>query len=401
MPGTWTLASGKDPEIPLLAAWDFGRDFSSVAIHDLGPKGLHGHTVNMPMKAVTSWCWTGDELDFKHAPEQYAAIHFHSDDLDDAGWDPDITFTVPNDLASGVYAFRLAAGGAVDHVPFFVRPPRGRRTAETAYLMPTLTYLAYADERMLWAEDIKYDDLTDRTVVPSDADIVVREHAEWGSSIYDFHRDHTGVCFASRRRPVPNMRPDYRFWLTGAPRHFSADLYLIDWLEEMGFAYDVITDEDLHMEGQALLSGYRCVITGSHPEYWSAAMRAGFEGYLAQGGRGMYLGGNGWYWITSVHPEAPWVIEVRRGQAGTRCWESLPGENHHATTGELGRSVAPPGQGAQQPGRDRLRGAGIRPDLTGLPTLAGQPRRSRRLHLRGRVGRHHRGLRPRHGRRRG
>ena len=68
--------------------------------------------------------------------------------------------------------------------------------------MPTLTYLAYADERMLWAEDIKHDDLTDRTVVPSDADIVVREHAEWGSSIYDFHRDHTGVCFASRRRPV-------------------------------------------------------------------------------------------------------------------------------------------------------------------------------------------------------
>ena len=372
VPGAWTLASGKDPEIPLLAAWDFGRDFSSVAIHDLGPKGLHGHTVNMPMKAVTSWCWTGDELDFKHAPEQYAAIHFHSDDLDDAGWDPDITFTVPNDLASGVYAFRLAAGGAVDHVPFFVRPPRGRRTAETAYLMPTLTYLAYADERMLWAEDIKHDDLTDRTVVPSDADIVVREHAEWGSSLYDFHRDHTGVCFASRRRPVPNMRPDYRFWLTGAPRHFSADLYLIDWLEEMGFAYDVITDEDLHMEGQALLSGYRCVITGSHPEYWSAAMRAGFEGYLAQGGRGMYLGGNGWYWITSVHPEAPWVIEVRRGQAGTRCWESLPGENHHATTGELGglwrhRGKAPnslvgigfaaQGFGLTSPGYQRLPGS--------------------------------------------
>ena len=69
------------------------------------------------------------------------------------------------------------------------------------------------------------------------------------------------------------MRPDYRFWLTGAPRHFSADLYLIDWLEEMGFAYDVITDEDLHMEGQALLSGYRCVITGSHPEMVSGDAR--------------------------------------------------------------------------------------------------------------------------------
>ena len=88
----------------------------------------------------------------------------------------------------------------------------------------------------------------------------------------------------------------------------------------MGFAYDVLTDEDLHMEGQALLSDYRCVITGSHPEYWSTVMRAGFEGYMAHGGRGMYLGGNGWYWITSFHLEAPWIIEVRRGQAGSRCW---------------------------------------------------------------------------------
>jgi N,N-dimethylformamidase len=372
LPGSWTIASGQDPEITLLAAWDFGRDFASVAIHDQGPHGLHGHAVNMPMKAVTSWDWTGDELDFKHAPEQYAAIHFHSDDLGDAEWEPDVTFSVPDDLASGVYAFRLAAGGVVDHVPFFVRPPRGQRTAEIAYLMPTFTYLAYSDERMLWADNINYADLTDRTIVPSDPDVAVREHPEWGSSIYDFHRDGTGFCFASRRRPVPNMRPDYRFWLTGAPRHFAADLYLIDWLEEMDFAYDVLTDEDLHMDGQALLSGYRCVITGSHPEYWSTAMRAGFEGYIAEGGRSMYLGGNGWYWITSFHPEAPWIIEVRRGQAGSRCWESLPGENYHATTGELGglwrhRGKAPntlagigftaQGSGLTSPGYKRLPGS--------------------------------------------
>ena len=113
------------------------------------------------------------------------------------------------------YMFPLGRCVWVDHVPFFVRPPRGRRTAEIAYLMPTFTYLAYSDERMLWADNINYADLTDRTIDPSDPDITVREHPEWGSSMYDFHRDGTGVCFASRRRPVPNMRPDYRFWLTG------------------------------------------------------------------------------------------------------------------------------------------------------------------------------------------
>ena len=47
-------------------------------------------------------------------------------------------------------------------------------------------------------------------------------------------------------------------------------------------------------------------------------------------------GGNGFYWVTSVDPERPHVIEVRRGLAGTRAWNSAPGECYHSTTGELG-----------------------------------------------------------------
>jgi N,N-dimethylformamidase len=65
-------------------------------------------------------------------------------------------------------------------------------------------------------------------------------------------------------------------------------------------------------------------------------MREGLQAYLGAAGRLMYLGGNGFYWVTSTHPEHPTVIEVRRGQAGTRSWESQPGESYHSTTGELG-----------------------------------------------------------------
>jgi N,N-dimethylformamidase len=373
VPVDWQL----DPDVAApvtdpVVWWDFGRDFDSVRIHDAGPLAMHGHAINMPMKAVTSWTWMGEEVDFRLAPGQYAAIHFHSDDLDDAGWAPDLRFPIPKDLASGVYAFRLSAGDQVDHVPFYVCPRPGAASADIAYLMPTFTYLAYSDERMLWADDIRYEELTDRTIEPSPPDLTVRDHPEWGASIYDFHRDHTGVCYASRRRPIPNMRPDYRFWLTGAPRHLSADLYLTDWMEEKGHQYDVITDEHLHTHGAALLAGYRVLITGSHPEYWSAPMRAGLESFLEGGGRVMYLGGNGLYWVTSVHPESPWVIEVRRGQGGSRCWESLPGELHHASTGELGglwrhRGRAPDGligvgftaqgSGIQSPGFQRSTGS--------------------------------------------
>jgi N,N-dimethylformamidase len=82
------------------------------------------------------------------------------------------------------------------------------------------------------------------------------------------------------------------------------------------------------------LKPYRAVIAGSHPEYHSAAMLDALEDYLGQGGRLMYLGGNGFYWRTAFHDSLPGVIEIRRGEAGTRTWESHPGERHLSFTGE-------------------------------------------------------------------
>jgi N,N-dimethylformamidase len=57
--------------------------------------------------------------------------------------------------------------------------------------------------------------------------------------------------------------------------------------------------------------------------------------YLNQGGRLMYLGGNGFYWRIAFHPEFPDALEIRRAQAGARYWMSEPGEFHHSFTGEL------------------------------------------------------------------
>jgi hypothetical protein len=48
------------------------------------------------------------------------------------------------------------------------------------------------------------------------------------------------------------------------------------------------------------------------------------------------VGGNGFYWVTTAPGDDPFVIEVRRGMAGTRVWESPPGEWHQAMTGEHG-----------------------------------------------------------------
>src|SRR5262249_4050345 len=94
-------------------------------------------------------------------------------------------------------------------------------------------------------------------------------------------------------------------------------------------------DEDIHTDGQSLLDGYKVLVAGSHPEYWSGQMLDALEGYLAAGGRLMYLGGNGFYWVTSVDPERPHLIELRRW-GGTGAWKAERGEYPHATTGELG-----------------------------------------------------------------
>jgi N,N-dimethylformamidase len=98
----------------------------------------------------------------------------------------------------------------------------------------------------------------------------------------------------------------------------------------------VIADEDVHRDGAELLARYRTLLTGTHPEYVTGAMLDALERYLGDGGHLMYLGGNGFYWVTSVPPDGTHVIEVRRGNAGTRPWDSEPGEEHHAFTGERG-----------------------------------------------------------------
>lgn len=328
-------------EIPgLVAAWDLALDLPGRRIADTGPNGLHGRTVNMPARAMTGHAWARTSIDPATVPEQYGAIHFHDDDLDDAGWDVDFSLTIPDDLPSGIYAAHLQAGDGEDYVPFFVRPTRGRVTAPIALVVPTFSYLAYANEHMLTNpvnQEIfaNFGTAPDYPLQPQDVYVVENRLG----SLYDVHSDGSGVCYSSRLRPILNMRPKYDFMLLsggkGAPHQLNADLHLVDWLHARGFAFDVLTDEDLHREGVALLKPYRAIVSGSHHEYWSAAMLDGMQAYLNGGGRFLYLSGNGMYWVTGMDAEEGHTIEVRRF-ATTRSWEAEPGEWHLSTTGELG-----------------------------------------------------------------
>ena len=126
------------------------------------------------------------------------------------------------------------------------------------------------------------------------------------------------------------MQPKEKLW------QFAADTHITDWLEAKGIIYDVITEDDLDQHGYDLLRPYRCVMTGTHPEYPSLRMQEAYATFKNEGGRFIYFGGNGFYWRVSYHPELPGVLEMRRAEDGIRSWIAEGGEYYHSFTGELG-----------------------------------------------------------------
>ncbi len=324
-------ARGPDGSQALTVCWRLGPARGAAIEDDSGHRAVL-QLVNTPMTAVTGHCWDGAVLDFRQAPAQYEALAFHADDLTDAGWETTAVIPLPDTLASGVYAAKLTADGGDRYVPFFVAPAAGQPRNRIAVLMPTFTYLAYANEHV--REGVG--EFGDIQTWPSRQDLEISAHRDFGLSLYDRHADGTGVCYSSLLRPVLNLDPSYRFWLFGGPVHLGEDLYLLDWLERLGHGYDVVTDHLVHAEGAAVLADYSVVMTGSHPEYASSRLLDALQAHVDRGGKLMYLGGNGFYWVTSVDPAAPHIIEIRRGTSGSRVWESAPGEGYHSTTGEPG-----------------------------------------------------------------
>ncbi|WP_420626980.1 N,N-dimethylformamidase beta subunit family domain-containing protein [Candidatus Poriferisodalis sp.] len=311
--------------------WDLHSDMAARSAGMKPPLGddpdsgrLYVH--QLPTRAITGPAWDGSAHRWSDNPAHFDAIHFHHDDLYDAGWETTVTAALPEDIPSGIYAFRVRSDAGEDRVPFFVRPAADARTADVALLMPTATYMAYANHRMLFegADFIP----TKTRLRPEHA--YIRDHPELGRSHYEKHPDRSGVMFNSRLRPVLNLRPGADGW------NFTPDTDINAFLEHLEVGHDIVTDEDLHFEGLAAIAPYRVLVTGSHPEYWSTAMLDALADWQRQGGRLMYLGGNGFYWRVAFSDDWPGAIELRRAEDGVRNWQTGPGESYHAWGAEYG-----------------------------------------------------------------
>ncbi len=133
----------------IVAAWNFSDGINTVVAKDHGPYRFDAQLVNCPTRALTGYNWSGQNFDWKHAPQEYGAIHFHDDDVDDARWEVDFEWTVPLDFKSRFYAMKLTtAEGDEDYIPFWVVPKIGKEQSKIAVMVPTISYMAYANEHV-------------------------------------------------------------------------------------------------------------------------------------------------------------------------------------------------------------------------------------------------------------
>lgn len=320
-------------DINPVAWWDlsfrYGEDLATATACAPGqPDGL---LVNGPARAVTGRRFSGRHLDFNLAPREYGAAHFHATDLIDAGWETAVSAPLPEYLASGVYGVVVENASGSDTVPIVVVPQESDPRNKVLVVLPTFTYLAYANEALFNGLDTSA--MTDAEVTLEDVDQAHVGDRSFGVSMYDTHPDGSGVITSSARRQIINMRRGYRMWLVDAGRSFSSDMYLIEWLARRGIDVDVVTDYEIHRRGASYLAPYAALISGSHPEYTTEEMLDALTAYRDTGGALLYLGGNGWYWVTGLVSNDPLVVEIRRGHAGIRTWESLPGEVTLMSTG--------------------------------------------------------------------
>lgn len=319
------------------ARWRFPTLFTDEPLVENGVSlALHGN----PTFCVTSARWDGSVLDARLAPAHYDAVHFHDTDMAGLDWPENFATEVPADAASGVYAFELVAGAVVERIPFFVAPVEP--LAPLLFVVPTSTYLAYADEYL----------------PPHLYEWVGTDHGHQFArdnelrSLYDYHSDGSGVSLVSTKKPKATLRDDYRYPLCGDPHNLPVDLHFLKFCAREGVAIDVVTDADLNAGGVALLEGYDAVVTGSHPEYLSVAMEQGYRDYVAHGGSLAYLGGNGFAAAVAYRDD---LMELRRGptQSG-RTWDGPAGEMGLALTNEPGGYLRDRGRGEY-----RLVGVGI------------------------------------------
>ena len=192
---------------------------------------------------------------------------------------------------SGLYYFRAQTKvGSNFSFPWVVSP--STPSAPVAFLAATMTWNAYNNFGGR-SNYISPDKLPSEPTVNSRQEL--RRYTDTNFVTYDSD----SYAPLSFDRPEPINHIDSCEQATDpiegrASCHLApAEWRILAWIEREGIPHDLYSDNQLH-DGTLDLDAYRVLVLGPHPEYWSMTMYHRVKTWIdEQGGRLIYLGGNG------------------------------------------------------------------------------------------------------------
>ncbi len=321
----------------VLACWPFTEE-KGDRVADVSGHGNHGRIINQATWMIGGPSFQAEvprfgEYEPTKDPRRGHALRFASDDLYDCRWKSAHRYRIPAAARPGIYAgrirFELEGKPLLYHVTFIVRRPRRRASAPILVLCATNTWKAYS-------------------ATPFGKNLSELKQV-WGTNgvanspgeppAYCFYRGHAagqGTYQLGFRIPWPAASP---YVLYGGKTDYShlcrADRFLHVWLEKAGYAFDVISDLDLHREPD-LLRDYAVFVINGHSEYWSLPMYQRLETYLTGGGNVICLSGNSLFWRVSYNEEGS-ILECRKVDApGDQLPHERRGECWHSCDGRRG-----------------------------------------------------------------
>lgn len=199
--------------------------------------------------------------------------------------------TVPAPERSGLYYFRAFTGsGRRFSFPWVVAPEKP--SAPVAVLAAAINWNAYNSFGGR-SNYINADALPATPIVNSRAELSRYQSEEFGTWGYPAYAP------LSFDRPEPFNDIPFEECITDplegrqACHLAPAEWRLFGWLEREGFPYDLYAEPQLD-DGTLDLSAYRVLVISVHPEYWTRRMYDRVKRWVfREGGRLMYLGGNG------------------------------------------------------------------------------------------------------------
>ena len=323
----------EDPSV--FACWPLSEE-TGDDVADVGPDQRHGKIINHATWMIGGPSFHGDQIgrhDRSYDPttdtQRGHGLRFASDDLYDCRWDVTHEFKIPADLPGGVHVgrfdYQIDGKPYQYHVTFNVRRPPTRPKAPILVLLSSNTWIAYN------AAPFPVPTTGLRSVSTNG---LPNAHPDAPAfSCYLDHRYGQPAYYFGMNMPWPAASPE---WTYLHPKMqyshlMRGELFLHRWLDGFygdhdGYAYDVITDHDLHRNPE-ILEGYQTLFINGHSEYWSAEAYRGVDAFLSSGGTVVALSGNTMFWRTSFSPDGN-VMECRK-------FDPRIGGRGGATVGEL------------------------------------------------------------------